>query len=160
MSTFPGTSALINQLSPVSLAQRKQQLVNSMVTGNNQRHTVFPGGGSPIAPGMGMRNPFAASLFSAGYANDPNGQFYGGGGPPTAGPVPPPRPVDIPMPSSVNNVTTSPVSIGPNGNGSAVASMGSGLPGGLNPYSSIDPNVLQSILAGSIVSGSGGRLTQ
>lgn len=145
MGGFPGAEQLTNQLSPVSLQQRKQQLINQMVTGRKSR-SIVGGSGMPIAPGLGS-NPLLAGLFQSGYGHNPGGQFYGapGGAPvgPTQGPLPgsgdPSNPAVGASPSPTN-FTPAPITAG-----------------GHDPLTGVDSGALQTLLA-QMFAGGGGRL--
>lgn len=112
---FGGTNILTSRLSPMSLEQRKQQLVHQMVTGSNQSNlTVGAGqGDSPgRAPGLGF-NPFMESyLSSLSASQDPQSPFFGGGGNPSGAPSGNPSVSGAPTPT-VPTPGPPPVTTGP-----------------------------------------------
>lgn len=149
MGGFPGANTLTNQLSPVSLQQRKQQLINQMVTGR-KAHTIVGGSGMPIAPGLGS-NPLLAGLFQAGYGQDAGGQFYGGGGSVQTGNGAAQDAGQTGASPSPTNFVSNPMAPSPN----PTAPWGIKTSGGLNPFSGGDTNVIQTLLAQMFSGGSG-----
>lgn len=159
---FPGTTpfgsfgaaALTGQLTPQSLAARKQALIAKLAQGQASR-PAFPGSGTGLFGGGGLLNAFMASSLPNFYGG---GQFYGGVG---SAPPTPSAPPSTP-PSTPGGISTGQDS-GSGGQGVPAAPPSSpaapgpgGITGGLNESRTYDPSIIQALAALRINTSSGG----